>query len=369
MPRKLGSQALADVRSLLVAREHEKSQDIRHALASIMELRRYLSQLVDEYGTEALQQPQLLVTGTLSSATLARANLAKWPLARYEAPAPNGSLADAIVDIASRKLPNGRVPRHVYNAAVLCVKAELHRVLEHLGRSVPIDNTQRTESTKLSRPFTVLERENFSKYGARVPLQIPDGPRTWKDVLKALGSTPDMKMLSRTVRQAVQSTAKRLEEMYCSYEYDFIIKPAPMHCAVVSDANRARRVYERAIQDSEKVDNLLPRYSFGPEFDDSILHESYEDYIPADDDMPNGLRPKDQYIVDAMMLSSGDEGDDTESDVSDDSSVDIGTLSGSDASDAATCSESNESTGGASLSDTHDTDSLSLQPPQKRNRH
>ena len=372
MPRKTRSQGLADARSLLVAYEHALSQDIRYALASVVELRRHLRRLIDERGTDALHSPRLPLAGTIGAGTLARAYFSKWPLARYEAPAPNGSLADVVVDIAARKMPPERgVPCHIYSAAALCVKAELHRALEHMRRSAPVGAAQRIESTKLSRAFTVRERDNFAKYGARKPLHAPDSARTWKDVLKALGSAPDMQRLSHTVRLALQATAQRLEEMYGTEAYDIDIKPMTMHCAEVSDAGRARHVLEKALEDAAVVDELLPRYSFGPAFDTSILHESYEDYMPAGDDAPNGLRHKDQLVVDAMMLSSGDEGDDSESseseydDTSDDSMDDASVCSVDDTSGSEAESSSPDELRRSLSDDLSGTDTHSTQPRQR----
>lgn len=297
--------------------------------------------LINEHGSAALLDMHLNSVGTLGWYTMLRTYLTRWPLARYEAPCPSATLADAIVDIAGAEMTDEQdVPRHVRNAVLLCAKAELNRALQHLARTIPIDKYELVEQTASRRHLTVAERANLYTYGMRSPLVRAKGPSTWQDVIKSLASVPGMKPLADAVRGAIAATVSRMEELYGPLEQRVEVRPESAHVSQVTNACRARQILDDALEDAARVDGLLPHYSFGPEYDDSILHESYEDYIPVDDEAPNGLRTKDQLIIDAMMLSSSeeDESEDDSEDESDGSHED----SSADDSDDTTNSDSSD---------------------------
>ncbi|WFD34817.1 hypothetical protein MCUN1_001661 [Malassezia cuniculi] len=295
MPRKVPPQVIADARSTLEAYELNSTQDVRRTLASSSEIRHHLSNLVDEEGPEVLKDLKLPAIGTIASTTLIRTFLSRWPLGQYEAPCPNGSLGDAVVDVATKSMP-GNLARHVHSAALLCTKAELQRALEHLARSMPAE-PKMIEQGNLKREYTVNERENIKKYGVRKPLQKVSTARTWQDVVKALGSVNGLSKPTASMKRALDATARRMEALYGPASREIYIKNYSATTNTVADAANATRVLEKALSDAAQVDNLLPRYSFGPQFDDTVIYESHEDYIPGGDNLPNGLRPKDQYIL------------------------------------------------------------------------
>ena len=325
--------AAADAISSLEAHELTASQDIRYNLAAATGLRQYMRDLINEHGSAALLDMHLNSVGTLGWYTMLRTYLTRWPLARYEAPCPSSTLADAVVDIVGAEMPDEQdIPQHVRDAVLLCAKAELNRALQHLARTRPISKYELVEQTASRRRLTVAERANLYTYGMRSPLVQAKGPSTWQDVIKSLNSVPGMEPLADAVRSAITATVSRMEELYGPLEQRVEVRPESAHVSQVTNAYRAQQILDDALEDAARVDALLPQYSFGSEYDDSILHESYEDYIPVEDEAPNGLRAKDQLIIDAMMLSSSEE-DESENDSESESEIESTSSSEDDSND------------------------------------